>query len=78
MLNQRRRGLIDVIQMLYKCFVFTGIYVRQVSEHCTKNPRIYRPQDKSIYVRVAVVSNQILLIFEIGEFMGWALDWAPQ
>ena len=33
MLDQRRRHRTDVVQMLYKCFVFAGIYRRQILTH---------------------------------------------
>ena len=35
MLDQRRRRWADVVQMLYKCFVFTGISV--IQSHLTRH-----------------------------------------
>ena len=35
MLDQRRRGWADVVQMLYKCFVFAGIaFSRDYNTSC--------------------------------------------
>ena len=37
-LDQRRRRWADVVQMLYKCFVFAGMFIDSISDNVVQIP----------------------------------------